>query len=92
MVEIKRKPGEHPYKPTEKEMFMVDTFNGLLEDKDEDLNVKFLKIGKAKKRILETFEQGLSVDDVVLKNVILKKASKEWLELNAIVEQLKEEE
>lgn len=49
-------------------------------------------IGKSKKRILELFELGLSIDDVARQNDILKKASKEWLELNEVVERLKEEE
>lgn len=92
MSEIKRKPGKYPYRPTEKEMYMVDTFNSLLEGKDENLDVKLLNIGRAKKHILEAFEYGLSVTDVSYQNDILKIASEKWLELNAIVEQLKEEE
>ena len=51
-----------------------------------------LDIGKAKRRILNSFEYGLSIEDVAEQNDILKTASREWLELNAQVEQLKEEE
>ena len=76
MVGIRRTSGKYPYRPTEKEIRMVDMFN----------------IGQTKRRILKAFEHGLSVDDVAEQNDILKKASKEWLELNKQVEQLKEEE
>lgn len=76
MVGIKRTSGKYPYKPTKKEMHMVDMFN----------------IGKERRRILEAFEYGLSIPDVAYQNDILKKASKEWLKLNEEVKQLKEVE
>ena len=76
MVGIRRTSGKYPYKPTKKEMHMVDMFN----------------IGKERRRILEEFEYGLSVPDIAYQNDILKKASKEWIELNEAVTKLKEEE
>ena len=76
MSEIKRTSGKYPYRPSEKEMRMVDMFN----------------IGKARRSILEAFEYGLSVPDVVHQNDILKRASEDWLKLNEEVTQLKEEE
>ena len=76
MVGIRRTSGKYPWNATENEIRMIDAFN----------------IGITKRRILEAFEHGLSVDDVAEQNDILKKASKEWLELNEEVTQLKEEE
>ena len=76
MVGIKRTSGKYPYKPTKKEMHMVDMFN----------------IGTERRRILEAFEYGLSVPDIAYQNDILKKASEDWLTLNKEVTQLKEEE
>ena len=65
--------------------------NRLLEGKSETLSVKLLNIGRAKKHILDTFEYGLFVPDVAYQNDILKRASEEWLELDKIVTQLREE-
>lgn len=75
MVGIRRTSGKYPWNATENEMRMVDIMN----------------IGKTKRRILEAFEHGLSVEDVGQQNDILNKASKEWLEFNEQVRQLKEE-
>lgn len=66
--------------------------NNLLEGMVENPNMIALNIGRAKNHILETFEYGLIVPDVAYQNDILKRASEEWLTLNEIVTQLKEEE
>src|SRR5690625_2603018 len=76
MVGIKRTSGKYPYRPSKKEMQMVDMFN----------------IGTERRRILEEFEYGLSIPDIAHQNDILKKASEDWLKLNEEVTQLKEEE